>query len=97
MARNVGVTDAEITSVATDGLVTGLNATANLICRATDEITEEAVSDTTLQHMLDVFGPTPTTRYILEISWFNLLSRFLASRRVRIDRGARTSVRSSPV
>jgi len=63
MARNVGVTDAEITSVATDGLVTGLNATANLtanlICRATDEITEEAVSDTTLQHMLDVFGGLP--------------------------------------
>jgi len=97
-ARNVGVTDAEITSVATDGPVTGLDATATLICQATDEITEDvAVSDTTLQHMLDVFGPTLTTKYILEISWFNLLSRFLASTRVPSDRGAPRSDRSSPV
>jgi len=84
--------------VATDGLVTGLDATAILICQATDEITEDvAVTDTTLQHMLDVFGPTLTTKYILEISWYNLLSRFLASTRVPIDRGAPTSERSSHV
>lgn len=63
-ARNVRVTDADITSVATDGPVTGLDATANLICQATYEITKDvAVSDTTLQHMLDVFGPTLTTKY----------------------------------
>jgi len=98
MARNVGVTDADITSIATDGPVTGLDATANLICRATDEITNDvAVSDLTLQELLDVFGPTLTTKYILEISWFNLLSRFLASTRVPIDQGAPTSDRSSPV
>ena len=98
MARNVGVTEADITSIATDGPVTALDATANLICQATDEITNDvAVSDLTLQDMLDVFGPTLTTKYILEISWFNLLSRFLASTRVPIDRGAPRSDRSSPV
>ena len=98
MARNVGVTDADIASIATDGPVTGLDATANLICRAADEITKDvAVSDITLQQMLDVLGPTLTTKYILEISWFNLLSRFLASTRVPIDQGSPTSDRSSPV
>ena len=98
MARNVGVTDADIANIATHGTVTGLDATANLICRATDEITKDvAVSDITLQQMLDVLGPTLTTKYILEISWFNLLSRFLASTRVPIDQGSPTSDRSSPV
>lgn len=98
MARNVGVTDADIARIATDGPMTGLDATANLICQATDEITHDvAVSDPTLQEILDLFGPTLTTKYILEISWFNLLSRFRASARVPIDQGAPTSDRSSPV
>ncbi len=98
MARNVGVTDAEITQIASASPVTGLDATAALICRATDEITMDvALSDHTLQELLVTFGPKLTTKYILEISWFNLLSRFLASTRVPLEQGAPTADRTSPV
>lgn len=38
-----------------------------------------------------------TTKYILEIAWLNLRSRFPASTRVPIDQGTPTSDRSSPV
>jgi len=54
MTRSHGVTDADIASIATDGPVTGLQATVDLICRATDEITNDvAVGDATLRERLN--------------------------------------------
>ncbi len=98
MAKNVGVSDEDIRRIASSGPVTGLDDLANLICRATDEITMDiAISDRTLQEMLDTFGAKLTTKYILEISWFNLLSRFLASTRVPLDAGTPTADRTSPL
>jgi hypothetical protein len=59
MTRNDGVTDADNASIATDGPVTGLQATVELICGATDEITNDvAVGDATLRERFDAFGPT---------------------------------------
>jgi alkylhydroperoxidase family enzyme len=89
-ARNVGLTDEQIALLCTDGPVTGLDQTSNLISRATDEITQQvAVSDDTLAQLLERFGSSLTTKYILAICWFNMLSRFLLSTRVprETDRG----------
>ncbi len=67
----------------TDGPVTGLDPLSNLISRATDKITQQAaISDEALAQLLEWFGPGITTKYILAISWFNMLSRFLLSTRV---------------
>ena len=82
-ARNVGLTDEQIALLCTDGPVTGLDPVSTLISRATDEITQQvALSDDTLAQLLERFGPSLTTQYILDISWFNMLSRFLLSTRV---------------
>ena len=82
-ARNVGLTDEQIALLCTDGPVTGLDPVSNLISRATDEITQQAaISDDALAQLLERFGPSITTKYILAISWFNMLSRFLLSTRV---------------
>jgi alkylhydroperoxidase family enzyme len=82
-ARNVGLTDEQMASLCTDGPVTGLDPVSNLISRATDEITQQvAISDDALAQLLERFGPSITTKYILAISWFNMLSRFLLSTRV---------------
>ena len=82
-ARNVGLTDEQIALLCTDGPVTGLDPLSNLISRATDEITQQvAISDDALAQLLERFGPSLTTKYILAISWFNMLSRFLLSTRV---------------
>ena len=52
----------------------------NLISRATDEIMQQvAQSLDTLRQLLERFGSSITTKYILDISWFNLPSRFLLS------------------
>jgi alkylhydroperoxidase family enzyme len=82
-ARNVGLTDEQMTLLCTDGPVTGLDPVSNLICRATDEITRHAaISDDALAQLLERFGPGITTKYIVAITWFNMLSRFLLSTRV---------------
>jgi alkylhydroperoxidase family enzyme len=82
-ARNVGLTDEQMALLCTDGPVTGLDPLSNLISRATDEITQQAdISDDALAQLLERFGPSITTKYILAISWFNMLSRFLLSTRV---------------
>ena len=82
-ATNVGLTDEQMAVLCTDGPVTGLDPVSNLISRATDEITQQAaISDDTLAQLLELFGPSITTKYILAISWFNMLSRFLLSTRV---------------
>jgi alkylhydroperoxidase family enzyme len=82
-ATNVGLTDEQMALLCTDGPVTGLDPVSNLISRATDEITQQAaISDDALAQLLERFGPSITTKYILAISWFNMLSRFLLSTRV---------------
>jgi alkylhydroperoxidase family enzyme len=82
-ARNVGLTDEQMALLCTDGPVTGLDPLSNLISRATDEITQQAaISDEALSQLLEQFGPSITTKYIIAISWFNMLSRFLLSTRV---------------
>jgi 4-carboxymuconolactone decarboxylase len=98
-AHNVGLTDEQIALLCTDGPVTGLDPVGNLISRATDEITQQvALSDDTLAQLLERFGPSLTTKFIVEISWFNMLSRFLLS--TRVPRETDSSVlkgRTSPV
>ena len=82
-ARNVGLTDEQIALLCTAGPVTDLDQAGNLISRATDEITQQvALGDDTLAQLLERFGSSLTTKYIMEICWFNLLSRFLLSTRV---------------
>jgi alkylhydroperoxidase family enzyme len=98
-ARNVGLTDQQIALLCTEGSVTGLDVVGNLISRATDEITEQAaISDEALAQLLERFGPPITTKYILAISWFNMLSRFLLSTRVpRETDSAALQGRTSPL
>jgi alkylhydroperoxidase family enzyme len=82
-ARNVGLSDEQIAVLCTAGPVTGLDPVSNLISRATDEITQQAaISDEALSQLLERFGPSITTKYLVAISWFNMLSRFLLSTRV---------------
>ncbi|GCE03451.1 carboxymuconolactone decarboxylase family protein [Dictyobacter aurantiacus] len=82
-ARNVGLTEEQIAQLCSDKPVTALDSVSNLISRATDEITRTAtLSDETLSQLLKQFGPAVTTKYIIAISWFNMLSRILLSTRV---------------
>ena len=98
ISRNVGLTEQEIDTIGADGPVTALDALGNLICRMTDEITRDvAVSDETLQALLDHFDATVTNKLILIASWFNLLSRYLLSTRVPLETSNKLEGRTSPM
>lgn len=95
LARNLGVTDAEITAIAVDGPVTGLDADGALLCRVADEISRDVrLSDAALDALVRRYGVRLATELILCVSYFNMLSRFLESTRVPLEGvdvlGART-------
>lgn len=98
MAKNVGVTDGQIAAVGKDGPVVGLDEETTLICKATDELTQFAtLTDATLQALINRYGDSIAAKYILVISWFNLLSRFLNGTRVPLETENKFSGRTSPL
>jgi alkylhydroperoxidase family enzyme len=86
IARNLGVTDAEIEAVQAGGPVTALDEEGNMICRVADEIARDVrLSDEALQWALDRYGVRQACELILCCSYFNMLSRFLESTRVQLE------------
>ncbi|MGO9334910.1 MAG: hypothetical protein ACLQCU_12835 [Acidimicrobiales bacterium] len=47
--------------------------------------------------LLERFGPTVTNKFILIISWFNLMSRYLLSTRVPLEVTNKIEGRTAPI
>jgi alkylhydroperoxidase family enzyme len=98
MARNAGLTAAEVDAIACDGPVTGIDPEFALLTTATDEmLTTGTLTDPTLQALLDAFGAVVTRKYIATISWFSLLSLFLNATRVPLETTDKIGDRVSPL
>ena len=83
LARNAGVTKAEIEAIGSEDPVTSLDEERNLICRVADEVSREVrLSDEALEQILDRYGPREATELIMLVSYYNMVSRFLESTRV---------------
>ncbi len=75
MAKNAGLSPAEIDAAATDGPVSGINPEYVLVCKATDELSKSGtLRDETLHELLDRYGETISRKIVLMIGWFNMLS-----------------------
>ena len=86
LARNAGVTQAEIEAIGTEGPVTSLDEECNLICRVADEVSREVrLSDDALEQIIDRYGPREATELIMLVSYYNMVSRFLESTRVEVE------------
>jgi AhpD family alkylhydroperoxidase len=86
VARMTGVTEEEIEKIASDGAVTTLDEEGNLLCRVADEISRDVkLSDDALAQILDSYGTRGATELILCVSYFNMISRFLESTRVKLE------------
>jgi 4-carboxymuconolactone decarboxylase len=86
LARNVGVTDAEIAAIDREEPVTSLDEECNLICRVADEVTRDVrLSDVALEAIIDRYGPRESAELILLVSYYNMVSRFLESTRVEVE------------
>jgi hypothetical protein len=98
MAHNVGCTREQITAMASDGPVVGLEDEIIELATACDELCETGtLTDDTLSKLIDRHGNTGTRKYVLVISWFNLLSCFLNGCRVQLETSDNIGTRTSPV
>ncbi len=86
LARNVGVTDAEIRAIGSEDPVASLDEEVNLICRVADEVSRDVrLSDDALEQIVERYGPREAAELILLVSYYNMVSRFLESTRVEIE------------
>jgi 4-carboxymuconolactone decarboxylase len=86
LARNVGVSAAEIEAIRSEEPVVGLDEERNLICRVADEISRDVrLSDAALEQIIERYGPREAAELILLVSYYNMVSRFLESTRVEIE------------
>ena len=98
LAKNVGLSEEEIESAASDGPVANVDPRYVLVCKATDELSTRAtLSDETLAELLGDFGEVVSRKYILIIGWFNLLSRFLNGCRVPLETTDKFGNNTSPL
>jgi 4-carboxymuconolactone decarboxylase len=89
LARQAGVTDAEIQAIATEEPVSSLDPELNLICRVADEVSRDVrLSDEALEQIVARYGPREATEVILLVSYYNMVSRFLESTRVELEAGS---------
>lgn len=98
MARNAGLTSAEIDAIAGELADDGLDADYRLLIAATDELlVSGTLTDHVLQSLLEEFGVTVTRKYIATIAWFSLLSLFLNGTRVPMETTDKIGSRTSPL
>jgi len=87
LAKQYGVTDEQIEKIKTEDPVTSLGNDCNLLCRVADEISRNIrLSDEALAQILDLYGIRGATELILCVSYFNMVSRFLESTRVPLEK-----------
>jgi alkylhydroperoxidase family enzyme len=88
VARNNGVTDAELATVLTETVVTSLDDDTNLVCRAADELeTSATLCDETQEALYAALGHRRATELILVLSFYGAVARFTNATRVTIEAG----------
>jgi len=98
MAKNAGLSLAEIDAAAGDGPVSGINPEYVLVCKATDELSKSGtLRDETLRELLNRYGETISRKIVLMIGWFNMLSLFLNGCRVPLETTDKVGTRTSPL
>jgi 4-carboxymuconolactone decarboxylase len=97
IARNNGVSDAELAAVLSDPVVTSLDEVANLLCQAADELeTTATLSDGTQEALYSALGRRQATELILTLSFYCAVARFTNATRAPIEADNPLSTTSNP-
>lgn len=99
IAKNVGLTDAEIAAIAADGPVGGLAPEHVLVATAVDELLGpgHTLTDATLSALLERHGEALTRKYLLSIGFFTCIGLFLNGTRVPLETTDKIGDRTSPI
>ena len=86
IARNNGVTQAEIDAILQEPVVVSLDRDANLVCLVADEIeTTATLSDATQETLYATLGRQQATELILTLSVYGAVARFTNATRAQIE------------
>lgn len=97
IAHNNGVSEAELTAVLSDPVVTSLDNQANLVCQAADELEASAtLSDDTQEALYSTLGLRQATELILILSFYCAVARFTNATRAPIEADNPLSTASNP-
>jgi alkylhydroperoxidase family enzyme len=87
LARAVGIGEDEIEATASASPEAALSADGALLCRAAGEITLDVrLSDRTLAEVRERWGDRGTAELVLTVGYYNMVSRFLESTRVPLEK-----------
>jgi alkylhydroperoxidase family enzyme len=97
IARNNGVTDAELTAILSEAVVTSLDDRGNLVCQAADELeTTATLNDRTQEALYSSLGRRQATELILTLSFYCAVARFTNATRAAIERDNPLAAASNP-
>src|SRR5262245_44119254 len=86
IARNNGVSDAELAAVLAEPVVTSLDDVANLVCQVADELeTTATLSDETQESVYAALGRRQATELVLILSVYCAVARFTNGTRAAIE------------
>jgi len=97
LAKSAGMTESEIAIINSEHPVTSLNEEENLICLVADELSLDVnLTETTFHLLFSRYSTKKAGELILNISFYNMLSRFLNATRTQIEENNPLEGRSSP-
>ena len=86
LARNNGVSGAELQAVLDEPTVGSLDPAANLVCRAADELeARAALSDETFDQLYATFGRRSATELLFVLSFYSAVARLSNATRIPIE------------
>jgi 4-carboxymuconolactone decarboxylase len=86
IARNNGITDAELDAVTGTAPLESLDAAGQLVCRVADELESTAtVSDSTFSQLYDALGVRVATELLFILSFYSAVARFSNATRAAIE------------
>jgi alkylhydroperoxidase family enzyme len=86
IARNNGVSDADLAAILSEPVVTSLDHDANLVCQVADELeTTATVSDGTQEAIYSALGRRQATELLLTLSFYCAVARFTNATRAPIE------------
>ena len=97
MAKNVGLSAAEIDAAATTVRCPASTPNNPGLQSDRELSTGGTLRDETLRELLDQYGETISRKIVLMIAWFNLLSRFLNGCRVPLETTDKIGTGTSPL
>src|SRR5436190_10876633 len=97
IARNNGVSEAELEAVLDEPTVASLDSSANLVCKVADELeTGATLSDETFEQLYGAFGRRSATELLFVLSFYSAVARLSNATRIPIEDENRLQRSSNP-